>query len=184
MRNIWVISDTHFGDEKFYTYKLDDGTPARYFKNYIDADIYMVDKWNSVVKPEDKVYMLGDLGEKRVLKYVLPSLNGTKVLIKGNHDRDKISFYKEYFKDIRAYHHIDNILMAHIPVHPNCKGKFKIQVHGHTHAFCIKDNFYYNVCVENHDYTPVHFDIIKEYAEKYKQNIEENNNIWDWCYKE
>ena len=177
MKNIWIISDTHFGDKDFYTYKLEDGTHVRPFTNHIDADTYMIDKWNSVVKQEDKVYILGDLGNRKVLRNILPILNGTKVLIKGNHDTEKINFYKEYFKDVRAYHHIDNILMAHIPIHPNCKGKFKIQVHGHTHTFKLQDNFYYNVCVENHDYTPVHFEVIKDYAKKYKQYIEESRSI-------
>ena len=67
--------------------------------------------------------------------------------------------------------------MAHIPVHPNCKGKFKIQVHGHTHAFCVKDNFYYNVCVEKHDYTPVHFDIIKECFKTFIDFVEDSKSV-------
>lgn len=181
--NIFFISDTHFGDNSFYTYTLDDGSPARKFKNYIEADEYMIEKYNNIINPMDRVYFLGDLGVKKVLKEVLPKLNGRKVLIKGNHDTESINFYKNYFDDIRAYHIRDKILMFHIPVHPYCKGKNLIQIHGHTHTFKLPDKWYFNCCVENHDYTPISYDIIKDYA----NNIEPQNylnhrqNIWVNC---
>ena len=72
MKDIWVISDTHFGDVDFYTYKLQDGSPARPFNNSVEADECMIENWNNVVKPQDKVYILGDLGKKKVLREILP----------------------------------------------------------------------------------------------------------------
>jgi calcineurin-like phosphoesterase family protein len=47
----------------------------------------MIERWNEKVKPEDTVYHLGDFSmSMRGLDYIVHSLNGTKVLIKGNHD--------------------------------------------------------------------------------------------------
>jgi calcineurin-like phosphoesterase family protein len=124
----------------------------------------MVDNWNSVVKPNDKVYHLGDTAFKNAGSLqVFAQLNGDKVLIKGNHDILKPSAYLQYFRDIRAYHVLDKILLAHIPVHPDSLARWKGQVHGHTHNNCLKDKRYYNVSVENINYTPVPFDTIRKY---------------------
>lgn len=187
--NIWLISDTHFGDEDFYTYTLENGKPARKFKNASEADNYMLEKFNSVVKENDKVYFLGDLGKKKVLREILPKLNGKrKILLKGNHDDESLGFYSQYFNDIRSYFVLDKILMSHIPVHQYCKGKYYMQVHGHTHMFNIPDKYYYNVCVEQHDYTPVNFEDIKKLIEpktiKYLNHRESVDNVFKWCYNE
>lgn len=181
MKDIWVISDTHFGDVDFYTYKLQDGSPARPFNNSVEADECMVENWNNVVKPQDKIYILGDLGVKKTLREILPKLNGKKCLIKGNHDDEKINFYKEYFYDVRAYHVMDKILFAHIPVHPYCKARFLLQAHGHTHTFVFPDKFYQNMCVEKNNYTPVNYDTLLDLSKKYVRDID-IDTIWDECY--
>ncbi|MBR1680651.1 hypothetical protein IJ707_02555 [bacterium] len=83
-----------------------------------DADKCMMEKWNKVVKPNDKVYHLGDVGLNRnKLDIILPKHNGTKILIKENHDRFKPKFYLQHFKDIRGCHNLDNFLLTYIPVH-------------------------------------------------------------------
>lgn len=47
----------------------------------------MVSKWNSVVKPEDTVYSLGDFSLAfRPVEVYPHRLNGTKYLVPGNHD--------------------------------------------------------------------------------------------------
>jgi calcineurin-like phosphoesterase family protein len=48
-----------------------------------------IKRWNARVKPEDRVLVVGDflLGcSKPRLREILAQLNGTKILIKGNHD--------------------------------------------------------------------------------------------------
>jgi calcineurin-like phosphoesterase family protein len=58
----------------------------------------MVKKWNSVVKPEDTVYCLGDfsLAFRAVETYSF-RLNGTRYLVPGNHD-----FCHSYHKKSRS----------------------------------------------------------------------------------
>jgi len=90
MKQIFVTSDTHFGHEKMLTYLKADGSAARpEFKTSKDMDDFMVEQWNSVVRPCDKVYHLGDvaIGAKNI--HTLGKLNGDKVLIRGNHDTER-----------------------------------------------------------------------------------------------
>src|ERR1035437_2359950 len=50
----------------------------------------LVNNWNSVVKPEDTVYYLGDFGfgsAESLINYA-NQLNGTKHMIWGNHDKE------------------------------------------------------------------------------------------------
>jgi calcineurin-like phosphoesterase family protein len=55
--------------------------------------------WNNIVKPNDTVYMLGDmffhnkLSSRAYINDYITRLNGRKILIQGNHDRD-IRIYK------------------------------------------------------------------------------------------
>lgn len=61
----------------------------------------MIAKWNSVVKPEDTVYVLGDfsLAFRPVEAYSF-RLNGTRYLVPGNHD-----FCHSYHKKSRSVEH-------------------------------------------------------------------------------
>jgi len=58
----------------------------------------LIEKWNSVVEPEDVVYHLGDFGFLNSKEYdeFLNRLNGRIVLFSGNHDKqNKIKGYLE-----------------------------------------------------------------------------------------
>ena len=161
--NIFIIFDTHFSHENMYQFFNYDGTKMRQWNRAEDADNFMIEKWNSIVKPNDKVYHLGDVGINRnKLDIIMQKLNGTKVLIKGNHDKFKPKFYLQHFKDIRGCHNLDNFLLTHIPVHPECKSKFKLNIHGHVHANSLTDPWYYNTCVEVNNYVPIPFEDIKQ----------------------
>lgn len=165
MQNIFLISDTHFGHENILKFLKKDGSKLREYFNDIDHhDQTMISNWNSVVKPDDKVYHLGDVGFKNftVVKKIFDELNGEKILIKGNHDKFKANQYLQIFKDIRAYHILDNYLLSHIPVHPDSVARWKGNIHGHLHSNKIEDPRYINVCVENINYTPISFEEIKK----------------------
>jgi calcineurin-like phosphoesterase family protein len=127
-----------------------------------EGDEAMVKNWNSVVGVKDKVYHLGDVFINRSARHILDRLNGTKVLIKGNHDIFELKCYTPYFKDIRAYHRIDGIVFSHIPLHPDSFKNIKGNVHGHLHRDCVlldnsPDPRYFSVCVERIGYAPIEF---------------------------
>lgn len=165
--NTWIVSDTHFGHKNMLSFKRKDGKPLRDFSSGDEMDQHMIKCWNSVVDPEDKVYHLGDVGFTNFTytKRVFDFLHGDKVLVKGNHDNFKLSQYSQIFRDVRAYHVLDKILLAHIPVHPDSLNRWRGQVHGHTHSNSLTDPRYYNASVEVTDYTPVNFNDIRKYYE-------------------
>ena len=181
MKNIFFISDTHFGHANMLTFINYDGTRMRPFSSVEECDELMIENWNKVVKPTDRIYHLGDVVYKCGNKdEIMQRLNGEKILIKGNHDKDQLGWYMKYFKDIRGTHHIDgNYLLGHFPIHPDSKGRFVRQLHGHIHAQTVMksslvhcgfvrepDPWYRNCCVEVNNYAPVPFELIKEETEK------------------
>ncbi len=160
---IFIISDTHFSHQNIYHFLNKDGTKIRPWNNAEEADEWMIEKWNERVKPTDKVYHLGDVGfNKNKLDQILLRLNGKKILIQGNHDHFKAEFYLKHFKDIQGCFNLENCLLTHIPVHPENKTRFKLNIHGHVHANSLSDNWYYNACVEVNHYAPVAFEEVKK----------------------
>jgi calcineurin-like phosphoesterase family protein len=165
MSKTFLIADTHFGHNNILTFKKEDGSPLRVFSSIEDHDEYLINQWNKVVSDNDKVYHLGDVGFRNFTKLsvILGRLNGTKILIKGNHDNFKLSQYAQHFKDIRASHTLDRFVLSHIPVHTQSISRWKGNIHGHLHSNTLDDNRYINVSVEQlEDYTPIDFESIRE----------------------
>lgn len=172
MYNVFVISDTHFGHTNCYSFLNSDGTKMRPWDNDLEADEYMIEQWNKVVKPNDRIYHLGDVTFNRNKgDLILPRLNGRKVLIKGNHDIFKPSWYLKYFDDIRACHNLDNYLLTHFPVHSSSKVRFIRNLHGHIHTSSLvpEDDWYRNCCVEVNNYAPIPFELIMEETDRLKE---------------
>jgi len=171
----WLISDTHFGHEKICLFKREDGSPLRPFSHADEMDEFMVKAWNERVKPSDKVYHLGDVAIRRKSLEILNRLNGDKVLIRGNHDIFKLPDYTKHFRDIRAYHVMNGMVLSHVPIHSGSLERFGCNIHGHLHANrvmmktfkMVPDPAYMNVCVEHTDYAPILFeDICKKILEE------------------
>lgn len=165
MPAVFLVSDTHFGHGNTCTlFKRNDGSPLRPFASAEEMDEHMVQVWNDRVRPNDKIYHLGDVVIKRQSLRILERLNGDKVLIKGNHDIFKLSDYKKYFRDIRAYHVMNGMILSHVPIHPESLARFGTNIHGHLHANRIMlneqiDVRYQNVSVEQlSDYGPILFE--------------------------
>lgn len=80
----YYISDFHFGHAR-----INDRIDHRGFKTVEDMDAYMIFKWNSRVKDEDEVFILGDLsisGDGETVNRLLKKMCGRKTLLIGNHD--------------------------------------------------------------------------------------------------
>ncbi len=158
MGEVFFIADTHFGHKNILSFE-NGGYPLRPFKSLTDMHVTMVENWNRVVSPGDKVYHLGDVAFSKDGLHLLAMLNGKKRLIRGNHDLLKMSLYREYFSEIYGVRQIDGYWMTHVPMHPKClEGRAKGNIHGHLHANSIDDPHYLNVCVERINYTPISFD--------------------------
>ena len=182
-KNIFFISDTHFGHANMLNFTNYSGERMRPFNSIEELDELMIENWNKMVGPNDRIYHLGDVVYKCGNRdQIMSRLNGKKVLVKGNHDRDQLGWYKKYFEDIRGTFHIDgNYLLSHFPIHPDSKGRFVRNLHGHIHAqtvmkweysiidgcdIRVPDLWYRNCCVEVNNYSPIPFEVIKEETEK------------------
>jgi calcineurin-like phosphoesterase family protein len=139
-------------------------------------DEEMIRRWNDRVRPSDKVYHLGDVVINRRALPTLARLNGDKVLIRGNHDIFRDDEYRQYFRELRAYHVMNGMILSHIPVHEASLGRFGTNIHGHLHATRVKkargvnaktgevlysteiDPRYHCVCVEQTDFAPILLD--------------------------
>jgi calcineurin-like phosphoesterase family protein len=92
MADIFIISDTHFGHQNACKFLRKDGvTKLRPWDNAEEMDEALIENWNKVVKPNSRVYHLGDVVINRRALPTLYRLNGDKVLIKGNHDIFKLT---------------------------------------------------------------------------------------------
>lgn len=154
----FFISDTHFGHANIITFTDDNGDRIRPFDTVEEMDELMVERWNAVVRSQDRVYHLGDVVMNRRCLPILERLNGKKVLVKGNHDIFKLKDYTPYFEDIRAYKVFPahGIICSHIPVHiGQMQGRWKLNVHGHLHHNVLPEPCYKNICVEQINYTPI-----------------------------
>ena len=165
MPAVFLVSDTHFGHLGVCRFKAPDGvTKLRPWDSPEEMDEEMVKRWNETVRPNDKVYHLGDVVINRKALKTLSRLNGDKVLIKGNHDIFRLEDYTPYFRDIRAYHVMNGCILSHIPVHESNLGRFGTNIHGHLHAHRVMkmdygreivDPRYHCVCVEQTDFRPI-----------------------------
>lgn len=157
MANTFFISDTHFGHANIIKFERDDGTPLRPFDTVEDMDEALVKNWNDRVGVKDTVYHLGDVVINRKALPTMDRLNGRKVLIKGNHDIFKLKDYVKYFDDIRAYKVMPKhrIICSHIPIHPDSLERWNLNIQGHLHANNLPDKKYFNVSVEQINYTPI-----------------------------
>ena len=160
MRDIFIISDTHFGHANML--KFTDSNTGQLirpgFASVEEMDELMVNRWNSVVKDDDIVYHLGDvyIGGNRGVT-ILPQLRGRKRLILGNHDNGKDQNLHRHFEKImmwRMFPEFDCVL-THVPVHQSTMFKVQYNLHGHIHQNASPSEQHINCCVEVQDYTPV-----------------------------
>ena len=181
MPAVFLVSDTHFGHAGVCRFMRNDGvTKLRPWDNPEEMDEAMVKLWNERVRPNDKVYHLGDVVINRKALSIMSRLNGDKVLIRGNHDIFRDDEYRQYFRELRAYHVMNGMILSHIPIHADSIARFGTNIHGHTHSNRVMrprgvdvrtgqilysneiDVRYHCVCVEQTDFAPILFeDVIK-----------------------
>lgn len=183
-KNIWVISDTHFGHESILKFvDSNTGNPVRghLFKDVDEMDQHMIDKWNENIKPGDLVYHLGDVffGDRDKFKAMWPKLHGSKRLIVGNHDDIPFLASGGFFKKVQMWRMFPEfgLMLSHVPLHESSllrqvdKSKkypdgceTLVNIHGHIHQNPSPPGPYYNVSVEAIDYTPQHIEDLAQIA--------------------
>lgn len=184
MSTTFLAADTHFSHRGIVKFLREDNvTKERPWDTIEEMDEALVKNWNSVVRPTDTVYHLGDVVINRSALPILGRLNGTKILVKGNHDVFRAEEYLEYFKDIRGSAVLNNLVMTHIPLHPTSIERWDGNIHGHLHSkrvmteysgydeYCFGemeiDKRYLCVSMEHIGYTPISLEeVMKRFKEQ------------------
>ena len=184
---VYFTSDTHFYHSNII------GFCKRLFKNVEDMNETLIENWNRVVGQDDIVFHLGDicLGGSHEWTKILNRLNGKIYLILGNHDLKNIrQGYTSRFELTSMQMHIEvdkqKIYLNHYPF--LCYGgayRNMWQLFGHVHT--SKNNTgkdasrldmlfptQYDVGVDNNDFTPVSFELVKRIIQKQVEQANKN----------
>lgn len=157
---IHFTADHHFFHKNIVRYC------SRPFKNEAEMRKELIKRHNAVVKKEDRVYFVGDvsmLGSSQWerLAGVIPTMNGVKHLIFGNHDEFRWQRYLDIgFTSVHSalWLKIDGLkfVLSHDPsVYCMCD-KNAILLCGHVHTLfkCIQDVRVVNVGVDMWNFRP------------------------------
>jgi calcineurin-like phosphoesterase family protein len=159
--HIYTIADTHFYHHNIIGYC------HRPFKYCSEMNEKMISKWNGKVSRKDIVIHCGDFAffrDAKKIKAICKRLNGRKILVRGNHDRQTINWYLNHgFDFVCDSFTIGRIIFTHRPMRKQdlILSPYDLNIHGHLHQ---KDSpheeLYENVCVERTNYYPVNLDRI------------------------
>ncbi len=178
MRTIWIVSDSHFGHRNIIDYC------GRPFDSVESMNEAMVERWNAVVKPQDKVYHLGDFVINKKWIDIGKMLNGHKRLVIGNHDpidthlaAYQAAGFEKFYSVVEKF---KGMVLTHVPIHPMTVGRWKTNLHGHIHEKTVwiggtsePDYRYINMCVEHNGYAPVALEAIASEIVRRKPLIEQ-----------
>lgn len=170
MQNTYFFSDSHFGHKKIITFP---STAAyRPFATIEEHDEELIRRWNSVIKPKDTVWHLGDFCFGRENIAIAGRLNGLKRLVLGNHDSYPVGEYLKYFHSVHGVgeysRHLtgSRFVLTHVPIHPDSlEERWTYNIHGHLHTSRVQrdgkpDQRYICVSAEQIDLTPISYDAL------------------------
>ena len=171
---VWFTSDLHFWHKNICKYC------NRPYETIEEMNQGIIDNWNSVVKEDDTVFILGDLGfcgiEK--LRPLMSQLKGKIILIQGNHDSDYVMSTLYHEKIINNFDRLMSItivgdeecpnqelILCHFPmIDWYNKEKGSWMIHGHQHQLPETPScsaVHYDVGVDKNNWMPISFEQLK-----------------------
>lgn len=174
---IYMTSDLHFNHANILKYEPE----SRPFPDLSTMNEAIIQNWNAKVKPEDTVYVLGDLsmGEVKNAIPLIQRLNGKIILIRGNHDNEKrLAVYKSLGIEVHDIAYLSYkgrfFIMCHFPIASQefiqmvrKDNSETVVLYGHVHSNAPKGyvDGTFHVGLDTNDLTPL--------------SIEE---IWSQCW--
>lgn len=187
---IYFTSDPHYFHEAVIKFC------QRPFKDAHSMNEELIKRYNAKVKENDVCIIVGDFsfGSGEQTKAILRRLNGTKILVKGNHDKQNsankfdltvesmtiriaghLVTVKHYPLKWKRFSHLMERLRRYFKKTKNPKfldnmpeNSGQLHIHGHTHR---KERFVENqihVGVDAWDYAPVSIVELGSYIQSYK----------------
>lgn len=136
----FITSDLHFGHKNIMNFCP--VTRGR-FRDVEHMREQMIKEWNADVSADDTVFILGDvafLPAKEAVD-IMRRLNGTKILIEGNHDVKllKDTEFRACFAEVHKYlRHVHNgqlVCMFHFPIWEwDQMHRGSVHFYGHVHG--------------------------------------------------
>lgn len=169
MGKIFVTSDWHFNHDREFIWK------ARGFNSIEEMNQAIIERHNSIITPEDDVYVLGDLmlgGPDRMNEglELIKQMNGKLHIVRGNHDTERrwlayptlpnvVEHKDAIYLKCGKYH----FYLTHFPcltgnLEKETLTQMTLNLYGHTHQ---KSNFFedrpymYHVGVDSHECYPI-----------------------------
>lgn len=144
---IWFTSDTHFSHKNIQRFC----PTTRLGKDIEEHDEILIRNWNAVVKPNDRVYHLGDIswGNADHASKLWARLMGNVYVIWGNHDnvyknnaklRERFTWHGDYKEvDLPVPAHCGKgthkVCLFHFPIYEwNRMHHGAFHLYGHVHA--------------------------------------------------
>lgn len=138
---ILFTGDMHLGHKNAIKYD------RRPFSSVEEMDETIIQNWQNETKPNDTIYICGDLSwyNDNKTAEILKNLNGHKILIKGNHD-NHLKKSLQYFDDVKDYDEIHlpgniHINISHYPIkwfNRRHHGAYMFYAHVHNSIEWIK----------------------------------------------
>jgi calcineurin-like phosphoesterase family protein len=164
MMSVYFTSDHHFGHSgarSFY---------RRPFASVAEMDRALIERWNSIIKPDDEVWHLGDFAVRQSPERVaslLSELHGRKHLIAGNNDEAAVTACPGWMS-VQPYAEVTvdgtKLILCHYPFRTwRDMGRGSINLHGHSHGRLKPQPHQFDVGVDVWDFRPVQ---LMELAEK------------------
>lgn len=186
----YIWSDLHFGHTKAWKeFTLPDGSPMRPFTSDEEMNDALVNNCNKLVKEDDRLFILGDVVINKKHIHNMERINcRRRILVGGNHDVHYDLLAPHFTKILGAVEHRGAIL-THIPVHTAQLKRYKFNIHGHLHQHRVQhtvqewgyprfgdedgewiyreedDPKYFNVSVEQLNFTPILLDHVFDHLE-------------------
>ena len=174
----YIIADSHWSHNRIITHF---GFRPKNFHDLIEKN------WQNTVNENDIVFHLGDVtwGSQEQLTQIMSKLPGTKILIRGNHDRSHSNnwFIKAGFAAVLEKAQISGVILSHFPAMLSKEEIERgiINVHGHFHnnkpsrwEEKLKERITFNhylIALEETNYTPVSLELIRK--KKFVKNSKE-----------
>lgn len=194
----FVTSDHHFGHARISE------LAGRPFTSIDEMNAVMIERWNALVQPNDVVLHLGDLALGPIDDSVAltAQLNGTRLLVPGNHDRVSpatqskraIERFRPIYEDagwtvlpeiLDGARRGVQLLACHYPYVGDTTSVERHSshrpdntgiplIHGHTHErdFGPHGSHEFHVGVDAFDFAPIQFELIDAWLEDLRREEE------------
>ena len=177
----WVTADHHFGHANIIKFC------NRPFSDVNEMDAAMINRWNTLIKPEDTVYHLGDFTLGRDAEQYFRQLNGEIYVVPGGHDKRWIKNHP--FNILHPIHTIQvsgtPVILCHYSMRVWDRAHYgACHLYAHSHGKLLPLGRSMDVGVDCHNFYPLELEEVIKILLKIEQHDNGGNRKMSVMYKE